>query len=107
MPPGYPVHSDIFIMIGWIVSGRVHYKSSSRKVNHESISLFVGNLQTLKFRWASFKVCLLSMGGLNLRPQFKPHGNSMVVPPKNIIVLGWVRCTLPPMINPIIVGVSG
>ena len=88
---GYPVHSDISIMTGWMVSGRVHYKSSSRKVNYPSISLFVGDLQTLQFRWASFgvcDVCLPSMGGLNLRPQSKPHGNSKGVPPKNIIVLG-------------------
>jgi hypothetical protein len=32
----YPVHPDIPTMIRWTIDGRVHRKSSARKVNHPS-----------------------------------------------------------------------
>ena len=38
------------LVIGWTICGRVHQKSSTRKVTHLSITLTLGNL-TLKFPW--------------------------------------------------------
>ena len=32
----YPVHMDTSTLIGWIIGGMVHWKSSPRKVTHPS-----------------------------------------------------------------------
>ena len=46
----YLVDPDTPTMIGWIMGGRVHQKSSARKVTCPSIVLALGGL-TLEFPW--------------------------------------------------------
>ena len=64
----------------------------------------------------AFRNCYQSTHRSGLHPRSQPgsHGNSEVEQPKAEIVLGWVtvlaldfRCTPPPMVHPIIVGVYG
>ena len=55
----YPVHLDIFTVIGWIVGGRVHQKSSARKVTHPGTNPALSGLAS-EVPWDRVKVLGLS-----------------------------------------------
>ena len=55
----YPVHLDNLTVIEWIVGGRVHQKSSARKVTHPGTNPALGGL-ALEVLWDRVKVLGLS-----------------------------------------------
>lgn len=56
------VHPNTLTMIGWITVGRVHLKSSARKVTHQITVQVLGGL-TLEFPWDPGE-------GLGFKPPF-------------------------------------
>ena len=81
----------------------LHCRSGNIEQMTDGIPMTVQSFKLQQFRGIS-----------NSRPSPGSHGNSDVKPPKAKVVFRWViflaldfRCILPPMVHPIIVGVSG